>query len=200
MIFLVNGGWGEWSEWTPCTQSCDGGTTSRNRTCDSPEPSDDGEECQGAGVEMKVCNDHQCPGEWNVSGRWNYSYTQKGTLNERLFRSELGCFFMFQFCSFETESLWKMYTLKCQIKILHCSFFLQFAGDWEDLTKDPWNAARLRTTTTYRVPSAAPKDTASAGLCFRSTAAGKILPISGRINRLTTPDVSCQHAQVRQQA
>ena len=65
VIFLVNGGWGEWSEWTPCTRSCDGGTMSRNRTCDSPEPNDLGEYCKGAGVEMKVCNDHQCPGEYN---------------------------------------------------------------------------------------------------------------------------------------
>ena len=61
---LVNGGWGSWSEWAECTASCDGGTTNRNRSCDSPPPSKGGEDCRGAAVEMKVCNDHPCPSEY----------------------------------------------------------------------------------------------------------------------------------------
>uniref|UniRef100_A0A1A9UQT1 Cilia- and flagella-associated protein 157 n=1 Tax=Glossina austeni TaxID=7395 RepID=A0A1A9UQT1_GLOAU len=32
------GGWGPWSEWTPCSTSCLGGTRNRYRFCDSPPP------------------------------------------------------------------------------------------------------------------------------------------------------------------
>lgn len=32
------GGWGAWSEWTPCSTNCLGGTRNRYRFCDSPPP------------------------------------------------------------------------------------------------------------------------------------------------------------------
>jgi len=32
------GGWGPWSEWTPCSTNCLGGTRNRYRFCDSPPP------------------------------------------------------------------------------------------------------------------------------------------------------------------
>lgn len=32
------GGWGPWSEWTPCSSTCADGTRSRYRFCDSPPP------------------------------------------------------------------------------------------------------------------------------------------------------------------
>ncbi len=60
----VDGGWSEWSEWTPCSKSCDGGTTVRNRSCDSPLPGNGGRQCIGAPVQEKVCNTGRCPGEF----------------------------------------------------------------------------------------------------------------------------------------
>ncbi|KAI0214769.1 hypothetical protein LSAT2_000070 [Lamellibrachia satsuma] len=57
----VDGQWSSWSEWTACTKSCKGGVTTRNRTCDSPSPSNGGRTCEEAPVEEKVCNLHPCP-------------------------------------------------------------------------------------------------------------------------------------------
>ena len=37
--------------------------TTRNRTCDSPSPSNGGRPCGEAAVQEKVCNLHACPGD-----------------------------------------------------------------------------------------------------------------------------------------
>lgn len=61
LVFVVDGGWSPWSDWTECSKSCAGGTANRNRTCTSPEPSHGGQVCIGGIVEMHVCNEHPCP-------------------------------------------------------------------------------------------------------------------------------------------
>ena len=38
----MNGGWGEWSGFGECTQSCGGGVRTRSRNCDSPAKSESG--------------------------------------------------------------------------------------------------------------------------------------------------------------
>ena len=57
----VNGGWGEWSDFTDCSAECGGGFTSRERACDSPAPFDGGADCVGQDTETLACNDEPCP-------------------------------------------------------------------------------------------------------------------------------------------
>ena len=48
-IFFVEGdagGWGPWSQWTPCSSSCVGGTRNRYRFCDNPPPRYGAQFCQ----------------------------------------------------------------------------------------------------------------------------------------------------------
>ena len=57
----VDGGWGEWSVWTDCSQTCGGGTHSRQRKCNNPVPAYDGEDCQPDDNEQeKICNTASC--------------------------------------------------------------------------------------------------------------------------------------------
>ena len=60
---IVNGGWGEWSLWTDCPVSCDGGTQERSRVCNSPEPEFGGDDCALDGssdLETQACNENAC--------------------------------------------------------------------------------------------------------------------------------------------
>ncbi|XP_051156491.1 uncharacterized protein LOC127278692 isoform X2 [Leptopilina boulardi] len=49
------GGWGPWSQWTPCSSSCVGGTRNRYRFCDSPPPRYGAQFCQGKAVDSEAC-------------------------------------------------------------------------------------------------------------------------------------------------
>ncbi|KAJ8045394.1 Thrombospondin-1 [Holothuria leucospilota] len=57
----VDGTWGMYSLWTPCTKSCDGGWRERTRQCDNPPPSHGGADCVGVDREEEMCNTHPCP-------------------------------------------------------------------------------------------------------------------------------------------
>lgn len=68
--FAVHGGWEAWESWTSCSRTCNGGVTSRERSCDAPVPDFGGRFCEGGnpslididGVEWewKTCNEHRC--------------------------------------------------------------------------------------------------------------------------------------------
>lgn len=62
----INGQWSEWSNWSECSATCGGGVKERTRKCDSPEPQNGGESCQGWGSEFAVCNRQKC----NGNGKW----------------------------------------------------------------------------------------------------------------------------------
>lgn len=34
---IIDGGWGEWGNWSECTHSCDSGIQFRRRKCDNPK-------------------------------------------------------------------------------------------------------------------------------------------------------------------
>ncbi|XP_022098999.1 SCO-spondin-like, partial [Acanthaster planci] len=56
----VNGGYSQWSQWSNCTMSCDGGETQRIRKCNNPTPKNGGEPCWGPAKETKTCNSGPC--------------------------------------------------------------------------------------------------------------------------------------------
>ncbi|KAL5012315.1 hypothetical protein ScPMuIL_010866 [Solemya velum] len=58
---IVNGGWGEWSDWGPCSVTCEGGTQSRTRMCNNPLPSGGGQSCTGERSQEQDCNPDTCP-------------------------------------------------------------------------------------------------------------------------------------------
>ncbi|CAG4995399.1 unnamed protein product [Parnassius apollo] len=50
------GGWSQWSEWSLCSRTCDGGVSRQLRTCSSPAG------CRGEPVRYKICNMQPCRG------------------------------------------------------------------------------------------------------------------------------------------
>ncbi|XP_076075711.1 uncharacterized protein LOC143046433 [Mytilus galloprovincialis] len=58
---IVNGGWSSYSGWYECSKSCEGGTRSRVRFCDSPAPDPEGQFCIGSDTEVGNCNTDPCP-------------------------------------------------------------------------------------------------------------------------------------------
>uniref|UniRef100_A0A8C8RV15 Hemicentin-1 n=1 Tax=Pelusios castaneus TaxID=367368 RepID=A0A8C8RV15_9SAUR len=62
----VEGAWGSWLPWGPCSDTCGKGTQTRLRLCNSPPPSLDGSYCEGPDTQMQVCNKRHCP----VDGKW----------------------------------------------------------------------------------------------------------------------------------
>ncbi|XP_076457791.1 SCO-spondin-like isoform X4 [Babylonia areolata] len=55
----VDGNWGYWGQWTPCTATCDSGTRERRRQCDSPRPNHCGASCPGSDVMTEMCRNLQ---------------------------------------------------------------------------------------------------------------------------------------------
>ncbi|XP_052471301.1 netrin receptor UNC5A-like isoform X3 [Carassius gibelio] len=58
VIVYVDGGWSEWSKWTPCGADC---IMWRSRECTQPTPSTSGKDCQGLDLQSLNCTSEQCP-------------------------------------------------------------------------------------------------------------------------------------------
>ncbi|CAL8304735.1 unnamed protein product [Lota lota] len=59
----VAGGWSAWAGWSPCSESCGGGLTTRVRDCSSPAPQHGGRKCSGDAVDYSVCSRAPCPAD-----------------------------------------------------------------------------------------------------------------------------------------
>lgn len=56
----VHGHWGRWSEWHPCSKTCNDGQIKRYRRCNNPKPQHGGRQCPGSGEETKMCIVKRC--------------------------------------------------------------------------------------------------------------------------------------------
>ncbi|XP_065068953.1 uncharacterized protein LOC135694184 isoform X2 [Rhopilema esculentum] len=87
----VDGFWGSWSSWSACSKSCDKGTRTRSRQCNSPTPANGGKKCKGAATDTEKCMRRTCTankyytnfdngfGVWsNVQGRNDPLNWQRG--------------------------------------------------------------------------------------------------------------------------
>ena len=71
-ILIVDGNWGEWSNFEMCTVSCGGGSQIRRRVCDDPPAQFGGRHCLLSGSETErateetdtqLCGGISCPGK-----------------------------------------------------------------------------------------------------------------------------------------
>ncbi|XP_078383090.1 meprin A subunit beta-like isoform X2 [Oculina patagonica] len=56
----VNGHWSRWSEWQPCSKTCDEGVRTRTRKCNNPPPAHAGKPCPGSASEQSFCIMKRC--------------------------------------------------------------------------------------------------------------------------------------------
>ncbi|CAC5416422.1 unnamed protein product [Mytilus coruscus] len=59
-IMIVDGEWSEWGNWSTCSVSCDNGTMTRTRLCNSPTPDNGGNTCSGNSTEYDICEEETC--------------------------------------------------------------------------------------------------------------------------------------------
>ncbi|XP_057290621.1 A disintegrin and metalloproteinase with thrombospondin motifs 16-like isoform X2 [Hydractinia symbiolongicarpus] len=62
---VVDGGWTQWSGFQPCSRTCGGGISYRERACQSPKPKHGGKYCEGESRMYIICNKEDCPAQSN---------------------------------------------------------------------------------------------------------------------------------------
>ncbi|XP_053397886.1 adhesion G protein-coupled receptor B1-like [Mercenaria mercenaria] len=66
----VDGKFGFWGFWSNCNQTCGGGTQTRTRSCNNPEPAHGGSECVGDTSQSQTCNTQECSGVYGPWSSW----------------------------------------------------------------------------------------------------------------------------------
>eukprot|EP00800_Vazella_pourtalesii_P020926 TRINITY_DN758_c0_g1_i10.p1 TRINITY_DN758_c0_g1~~TRINITY_DN758_c0_g1_i10.p1 ORF type:complete len:693 (-),score=112.26 TRINITY_DN758_c0_g1_i10:1057-3135(-) len=122
-IVPVHGEWDEWTNWTPCTVTCGGGTIRRVRACTNPTPSGGGANCVGETQQTDSCNEMNCPGivQWTGWTQWTPCDVTCGISLERRQR-ERDCD---QFSECTQEETRMCNRIPCELYI---------AGGWGDWT------------------------------------------------------------------
>ena len=62
LLYVVHGGYDDWSDWGTCSETCGEGQKTRSRSCNNPAPAHGGGDCDGAATESDTCNDGPCAG------------------------------------------------------------------------------------------------------------------------------------------
>ncbi|XP_054543892.1 A disintegrin and metalloproteinase with thrombospondin motifs 16 [Talpa occidentalis] len=57
----THGHWADWSPWAPCSRTCGGGVSRRDRLCTNPKPARGGKFCEGPARSLRLCNGQACP-------------------------------------------------------------------------------------------------------------------------------------------
>ena len=63
LVKSLDGVWTDWSGWTNCDVTCNGGVQTRKRECSNPAPANGGHPCTGEIDETVVCSLQTCPGK-----------------------------------------------------------------------------------------------------------------------------------------
>ncbi|NWH74649.1 ATS15 metalloproteinase, partial [Piaya cayana] len=58
--YRVDGGWGKWAPYGPCSRTCGGGVQLARRECTNPVPANGGSYCEGIRVKYRSCNLEPC--------------------------------------------------------------------------------------------------------------------------------------------
>ncbi|XP_044585888.1 A disintegrin and metalloproteinase with thrombospondin motifs 9 isoform X2 [Cotesia glomerata] len=60
-LIPIDGQWGEWGRYGPCSRSCGGGIKAKRRECNNPPPQNSGNYCIGEHVKYHSCGTKECP-------------------------------------------------------------------------------------------------------------------------------------------
>ena len=60
-VVAVDCVWGEYGDWSSCSDTCGGGSRTRTRSEATPA-SNGGDPCTGSATETETCNANACPG------------------------------------------------------------------------------------------------------------------------------------------
>ncbi|KAL4235872.1 Hemicentin-1 [Mactra antiquata] len=73
VFMVVDGGWGAWSEWSACKETCGNTIRTRSRNCDDPIPAGGGLDCIGDKQQYDNCTLSPCPihGGWSTWDSWS---------------------------------------------------------------------------------------------------------------------------------
>lgn len=58
----ADGVWSDWSPWSQCTHTCNGGKQSRERVCTYADGAEHGKGCVGDAKGYQDCGLQECPG------------------------------------------------------------------------------------------------------------------------------------------
>ena len=82
-LVAVDGGWSEWSQFSPCSKTCGGGSITRFRNCNNPSPLNGGKNCPGEYFESQDCNTDPCKSLKQLSGLNHCKNTPEFRSSER---------------------------------------------------------------------------------------------------------------------